>query len=62
VVLRGDPSTAVIQEAQESEADLIVMSTHAKGGWAAFWAGSVGPKILTRIEQPLLLVRVSGRK
>jgi nucleotide-binding universal stress UspA family protein len=57
-VLRGEPAESVLKAAKEAAADLIVMSTHGKVGWAAFWAGSVGPKVLARLERPLLLVRV----
>jgi nucleotide-binding universal stress UspA family protein len=59
-VLRGEPAEALLEAAQASRADLIVMSTHGRAGWAAFWSGSVGPRILARIEQPLLLVRIPG--
>lgn len=57
-VLRGELAASVLKAAQKAEADLIVMSTHGKVGWAAFWAGSVGPKVLARIGQPVLLIRV----
>ncbi|MHB8990214.1 MAG: hypothetical protein ACYC66_01015 [Chloroflexota bacterium] len=36
----------------------MVMSTHARVGIEAFWSGSIGSKILSRIRQPLLLIRV----
>ncbi len=56
-VRRGDPASGVVEAAQSSGADLIVMSTHARAGLDAFWSGSVGSRILSRIQQPLLLVR-----
>ncbi len=57
-VRRGDPSSAVVEAAQATGADLIVMSTHGRAGLDAFWSASVGSKILSRIQQPLLLVKV----
>jgi hypothetical protein len=45
------------------EADLIVLATHDKKGAAAFWSGSLTPKISGLYRQPLLLVPVrSGNK
>ena len=55
---RGDPSTAVVEAVQEFGADLIIMSTHGKAGLGAFWSASVGSRLLSRIQQPLLLVKV----
>ena len=66
-VRRGDPVAAVAGRAEELNADLIVMATHARAGWNALWTGSVGAKIMSRSRQPMLLVRVpeassSGRQ
>lgn len=58
-VRRGDPATVVPEAAKVVDADLIVMSTHGRVGLGAFWSGSIGSRILSRIQQPLLLVRVS---
>jgi nucleotide-binding universal stress UspA family protein len=38
-------------------ADLIVMATHGRGGFARFWHGSVAHSVLQRISVPLILVR-----
>ncbi len=57
-VTRGDPAAGVVAEAEADRADLIIMSTHGKSGLGALWSASVGPKILSRIHQPLLLVRI----
>jgi len=58
-VRRGDPADCVVEAAASMGADLIVMSTHARAGLEALWSASVGSKILSRIQQPLLLVRVT---
>lgn len=57
-VRRGDPAGEVAEAAEAGNTDLIVMSTHARVGIEAFWSGSIGSKILSRIRQPLLLIRV----
>ncbi len=57
-VRRGDPAASVVEAAQATNADLIIMSTHGRAGLGAFWSDSIGFKILSRIQQPLLLVKV----
>jgi nucleotide-binding universal stress UspA family protein len=60
-VARGDPTAAIVTTAERIGADLIVLGTHGKAGWDAFWAGSVTPKIADRTRRHLLLVPVRGR-
>ena len=60
-VARGDPTAAIVATAERIGADLIVLGTHGKAGWDAFWAGSVTPKIADRTRRHLLLVPVRGR-
>ena len=57
-VARGDPTAAIVATAERISADLIVLGTHGKAGWDAFWAGSVTPKIADRTRRHLLLVPV----
>jgi nucleotide-binding universal stress UspA family protein len=59
-VMRGDPAQAIIQEAEESGIDLIVMGSHGRKGIDAFWAGSVAPRILERSRRPLLVVPIKA--
>jgi len=59
-VARGDPTAAIVATADRVSADLIVLGTHGKAGWDAFWAGSVTPKIADRTRRHLLLVPVRG--
>ena len=40
------------------DADLIVMATHGRSQLGAFWAGSVAPRVSSRVKKPLLLVPV----
>lgn len=41
----------------ESDAGLIVMSTHGRGGFQRFWLGSVTDAVLRQATVPVLLVR-----
>jgi nucleotide-binding universal stress UspA family protein len=55
-VARGDPASTILKTAEQSEADLIILSTHGKAGIGAFWARSVAPKVAQRTRFPLLLI------
>jgi nucleotide-binding universal stress UspA family protein len=57
-VQRGDPADAIVKTSARVEADLIVLSTHARSHMDAFWSGSVTPKVAGRTHLPLLLVPV----
>jgi nucleotide-binding universal stress UspA family protein len=57
-VSRGDPVVAVVEAAKRTKADLIVLGTHGKTGFDAFWSGSLTPQLIERSAVPLLLVRV----
>jgi nucleotide-binding universal stress UspA family protein len=54
-VLRGDTATMVLEVAEK--ADLIIMATHGRTNWDAFWEESVTPKVMARTKIPILLVR-----
>ncbi len=55
-IVRGDPANLIIKAADQSKADLIVLSTHRRAGMGAFWARSVAPKVAQRTKVPLLLI------
>ncbi|HMD89380.1 MAG TPA: universal stress protein [Anaerolineaceae bacterium] len=57
-VRRGDPAANIIETAEQSSSDLIILATHGKSGMEAFWAGSVAPRVVTQTHIPLLLVPV----
>ena len=40
-----------------TEADLVIMTTHGRGGIARFWLGSVADELLRRLPMPVLLLR-----
>jgi nucleotide-binding universal stress UspA family protein len=53
---QGSPADAILQESQESAADLIVMGTHGWGGYDRFLLGSVTNKVLHKSVVPVLVV------
>jgi nucleotide-binding universal stress UspA family protein len=60
MVVRGDPLGAIVEAAAGVEADLVVMATHARGAMDGFWSGSLTPKLMQRLDRPILLVRAEG--
>jgi nucleotide-binding universal stress UspA family protein len=56
LVLRGDPAQEILDAAQTGDYDLVVVGTHGKAGLGAFWAGSVGAKVIDGSNLPLLMV------
>lgn len=56
-VLDGEPSDAVARQIEETDAELVVMSTHGRGGMERAWLGSVADRLIRRVTVPLLLVR-----
>jgi nucleotide-binding universal stress UspA family protein len=59
-VSRGEPLTVLLDTARRAGTDLVVMATHARGAMGGFWAGSLTPKLMQRLDRPILLVRAEG--
>jgi nucleotide-binding universal stress UspA family protein len=57
VLLDGDVPDALCQEAIRSDSDLIVMSTHGRGGLTRVWLGSVADGVVRQSSTPVLLIR-----
>ena len=53
----GDVAPQISAHAESIGADLIVVSTHGRGALGRFWLGSVPHELMSRLSQPLLLVR-----
>lgn len=52
----GHVPDVIREHAAEIGAELIVMTTHARGPMARFWLGSVADRLVREVEVPLLLV------
>jgi nucleotide-binding universal stress UspA family protein len=59
-VVRGDPASATVDEANRVGADVLALATHGRQGLSGIWAGSVGAKVLGRFDRALLLARAPG--
>ena len=57
VVVSGDAVTALVQRANETDADLIVMTTHGRTGLRRALMGSVADGVVREAGRPVLLVR-----
>ncbi len=56
LVLPGEPASIIDGVAKSHDLDLIVMSTHGRGGLARWAYGSVAERVLRLASRPLLLV------
>jgi nucleotide-binding universal stress UspA family protein len=61
VVLVGSPAAKIIDYARDYAVDLIVMSTHGRGGLARWVYGSVADKVLQAAHCPVYLVRSTSQ-
>jgi nucleotide-binding universal stress UspA family protein len=52
----GDPAGTIVDRAVAIPADLIVMGTHGRGGFARFIIGSVAEKVLRKAPCPVMTV------
>jgi nucleotide-binding universal stress UspA family protein len=55
--LTGSPAPALADYAREVAADLVVMTTHGRGGLQRVWLGSVADHLVRSLDVPVLLVR-----
>jgi nucleotide-binding universal stress UspA family protein len=56
-VIEGPVADALCERAAAAGIDLIVMTTHGRGGLARAWLGSVADDLIRRVTVPILLVR-----
>lgn len=56
-VLEGPVATTLARYARELAADLLVMTTHGRGGIRRAWLGSVVDQVIRTSEVPILVVR-----
>ncbi|MGO9980764.1 MAG: universal stress protein [Candidatus Sulfotelmatobacter sp.] len=56
----GEAADGILAQAQEMEADLIVLATHGRRGVSHFLIGSVAERVIRRASRPVLVVRQKG--
>lgn len=61
-ILKGDPAEMICRRAEDSGADLVVMTSHGRTGLSRAWLGSVADGVVRRSGVPVLLLRpVEGK-
>jgi nucleotide-binding universal stress UspA family protein len=56
-VLEGYPSSALLDVAKKTSADLIVMGSHGRTGLKRMWLGSVAESVVREATIPVLIAR-----
>jgi nucleotide-binding universal stress UspA family protein len=56
-LLQGVPAPALGRYAGEIGVDLVIMTTHGRGGIQRAWLGSVADQLVRSLEIPMLLIR-----
>lgn len=59
-VLEADPRTAILEIAEETRADLIVMGSHGRRGLKKFLLGSVAESVARHAHCSVLIIRMSA--
>jgi nucleotide-binding universal stress UspA family protein len=53
----GEAAIGILDQANELNADLIVMATHGRKGMSHFFIGSVAERVIRQSPRPVLVVR-----
>ena len=61
-ILSGSPQQAIVEEAENWNADLIVVGSHGYGFWERTFLGSVSNAIVNHAPCSVLVVRKANRK
>ena len=59
VVLDGFAADQIGRYVRTARADLVVMTTHGRGGFNRYWFGSVADRLIRRLSTPILLCRAA---
>ena len=62
IVVTGHPVDQIVHQAEEMDADLIVIGSHGRGGLADVTMGSTSRRVLRRCAMPVLVVRLQEDK
>jgi nucleotide-binding universal stress UspA family protein len=57
VVREGPPANAIVDYAEEADADSVALGTRGRGGEGGFLLGSVAEAVVRTCERPVLTVR-----
>jgi len=62
VVLVGNPVELILEQADKTHSDLVVMGTHGHGILGDAMIGSVSRRVVRRCKRPVLVVRLPKEK
>jgi nucleotide-binding universal stress UspA family protein len=62
IAVSGRPTDGIVRVADEVDADLIVMSSHVRGGPLRTVLGSVADDVIRKSRRPVLVMRRSIRE
>ena len=61
-ILSGNPANEIVDFAEASNVDLIVLSSHGDSGYGPWPLGSVTSKVITTTDRPVLIIRKPAEK
>jgi nucleotide-binding universal stress UspA family protein len=56
-VIDGEPVDGLHAAALEHDVDLVVMTSHGRGGFRRAWLGSVADQLIRRCDRPVMLLK-----
>jgi nucleotide-binding universal stress UspA family protein len=59
-IIDGSPADRLIEYAQRTQVDMVVMSTHGRGPVSRAWMGSVADQVVRHVDVPVILVRAEA--
>jgi nucleotide-binding universal stress UspA family protein len=59
LLMEGDPATAILRAARETNCDLIVIGTHGRNGLNRVLMGSVAEEVVRKAPCPVLAVKAN---
>ena len=57
MLAEGDPASAILDEAEKGDYDLVIMRTNTMKKRKRFMMGSVTNKVVHHIDKPILIIR-----
>ncbi len=57
-IVQGRPATTIVEQARETDVDVVVLGTHGRKGVHRALLGSVARHVIGQIDRPLLLVPI----
>jgi nucleotide-binding universal stress UspA family protein len=62
VVAQGDPSSSLIEACKQADAEMLVLGSRGRGGFAGLLLGSVGQECAANAPCPVLICKANGNR